>query len=86
MKGNMETEEKERLLIVLLIRTLFVTPSFVDLPKISQHRYMLIATFSPHLSFDDMDKMISRAEETNSPERQMNLNVFLLLSDKDDTL
>lgn len=67
-------------------RTLFVTPSFVDLPKISQHRYMLIATFSPHLSFDDMDKMISRAEETNSPERQMNLNVFLLLSDKDDTL
>jgi hypothetical protein len=42
-----------------------------------------MSTFSPHVSFDDMDKMMERATETNSPESQMNLNVFLILSDKD---
>jgi hypothetical protein len=47
---------------------------------------MLIASFSPHVGFDDIDKIISRIEETNSPETQINLNVFLLLSDKDDVL
>ncbi|PHZ16603.1 uncharacterized protein RHIMIDRAFT_266485 [Rhizopus microsporus ATCC 52813] len=66
-------------------RTLFITPSFINLPIIPHHRYMLLATFSPHVGFDDMDKMISRAQETNSAETQMNLNVFLMLSDKDDT-
>lgn len=68
-----------------LLRTLFITPSFITLPIIPHHRYMLLATFSPHVGFDDMDKMISRAQETNSAETQMNLNVFLMLSDKDDT-
>ncbi|KAG0748347.1 hypothetical protein G6F62_002538 [Rhizopus arrhizus] len=67
-------------------RTLFITPSYVILPKIPNHRYMLIASFSPHVGFDDIDKIISRIEETNSPETQINLNVFLLLSDKDDVL
>ncbi len=43
----------------------------------------MMSTFSPHVSFDDMDKMMERATETNSPESQMNLNVFLILSDKD---
>ncbi|KAG2230630.1 hypothetical protein INT48_005898 [Thamnidium elegans] len=65
-------------------RTLFITPSFVSLPKIPHHRYMLLTTYSPHMSFDDIDKMIEMASETNSPESQMNLNVFLILSDKDD--
>ncbi|KAI9250258.1 hypothetical protein BY458DRAFT_444889, partial [Sporodiniella umbellata] len=63
-------------------RTLFITPSFVDLPKVIGRRYMLVASFSPHISFDDMDKMISRAEKVNSLEAPTNLNVFLLLSDK----
>lgn len=43
-----------------------------------------MATYTPHVSFDDIDKMMERASETNSPESQMNLNVFLILSEKDD--
>lgn len=70
--------------VYFICRTLFITPSFVSLPKIPQHRYMLLTTYSPHMSFDDIDKMIEMASETNSPESQMNLNVFLILSDKDD--
>ncbi|KAG2206288.1 hypothetical protein INT47_007302 [Mucor saturninus] len=65
-------------------RTIFITPSFVTLPKIHQHRYLLMTTYTPHISFDDVDKMMERAAETNSPESQMNLNVFLILSEKDD--
>jgi GPI mannosyltransferase 4 len=65
-------------------RTIFIVPSYIPLPKIRNHRYLLMATYSPHVSFDDMDKMIERASETNSPESQMRLNIFLLLSDKDD--
>jgi gamma-glutamylcysteine synthetase len=67
----------------MLDRTVFVTPSFVHLPKIPNHRYMLMARYSPHVSFDDLDKMMERAAETGSPESQMNLNVFLILSEQD---
>ncbi|KAI7900853.1 Alg9-like mannosyltransferase family-domain-containing protein [Cokeromyces recurvatus] len=65
-------------------RTLFVVPSFVPLPKLNNRRYLLMATYSPHVSFDDMDAMFERAAETNSPESQMNINLFLILSEKDD--
>lgn len=65
-------------------RTVFITPSFVTLPKIPRHRYLLMATYTPHVSFDDIDKMMERVSETNSPESQMSLNVFLILSEKDD--
>lgn len=43
----------------------------------------MLSSYSPHVSFDDLDKMMERAMETNSPESQMNLNIFLILSDKD---
>jgi phosphatidylinositol glycan class Z len=68
-----------------IIRTIFIIPSYIPLPKIQTHRYLLMATYSPHVGFDDMDKMIERASEMNSPESQMGLNIFLLLSEKDDT-
>ena len=54
----------------------------MKLPKISNHRYLLLSSFSPHISFDDIDTMMERASETNSPEGQMNLNIFLILSDQ----
>ncbi|KAL7330640.1 alpha 1,2 mannosyltransferase [Mucor circinelloides] len=65
-------------------RTIFISPSFVPLPKVKNHRYLMMASYSPHVGFDDMDKMMERAAEMNSPESQMSLNVFLLLSDQDD--
>lgn len=43
---------------------------------------MLLARYSPHIGFDDLDKMMERATETESPESQMNLNVFLILSEE----
>lgn len=65
-----------------MIRTIFITPSFVALPKIPNKRYLLLTSFSNHISFDDVDTMIERAIETNSPDSQLKLNVFLMLSDK----
>ncbi|KAI9470869.1 MAG: Alg9-like mannosyltransferase family-domain-containing protein [Benjaminiella poitrasii] len=65
-------------------RTLFVVPSFVPLPRLQNRRYLLMATYSPHVGFDDMNQMFERATETNSPESQMNLSVFLILSEKED--
>jgi hypothetical protein len=44
-----------------------------------------MASYSPHVSFDDMDKVMEKVSESSSPEGLMALNVFLLLSDKDDT-
>ncbi|RCH82721.1 hypothetical protein CU098_000239, partial [Rhizopus stolonifer] len=64
-------------------RTLLITPSFVTVPKIKDHRYLLIHRLSPHVSFDDIDTMAQGAQ-TYSPESQMSLNVYLLLSNQDD--
>lgn len=66
-------------------RTIFIAPSFVPLPKIENRRYLIMASYSPHVSFDDMDKVMEKVSESSSPEGLMALNVFLLLSDKDDT-
>lgn len=41
-----------------------------------------MATYSPHVGFDDMDKLIERASEMNFPESQMGLHIYLLLSEK----
>ncbi|KAI8973206.1 Alg9-like mannosyltransferase family-domain-containing protein [Mycotypha africana] len=47
-------------------RTLLVIPGFVPLPKVEGHRYLLMATFGPHLSFDDMDKVMENASADSS--------------------
>ncbi|CEP12647.1 hypothetical protein [Parasitella parasitica] len=57
-------------------RTIFILPSFIPLPKVENHRYLMMASYSPHIGFDDMDKMMEGASEMNSPESQMSLNVM----------
>lgn len=54
------------------------------MPKVRNHRYLMMASYSPHVGFDDIDKMMERASEMGSPESQMSLNIFLLLSENDD--
>ncbi|OBZ90496.1 GPI mannosyltransferase 4 [Choanephora cucurbitarum] len=65
-------------------RTLLVTPGFVDLPKIENHRYLLVHKLGPHVSFDDFDKLTEVMSESDSPEGQMSLDVYLMLSEKDN--
>ncbi|KAI8336433.1 Alg9-like mannosyltransferase family-domain-containing protein [Choanephora cucurbitarum] len=65
-------------------RTLLVTPGFVDLPKIKDHRYLLVHKLGPHVSFDDFDKLTEAMSESDSPEGQMSLDVYLMLSEKDN--
>ncbi|KAI8877059.1 glycosyltransferase family 22 protein [Backusella circina FSU 941] len=59
-------------------RTFFVVPSYVPLPKLDNKRYMLMGSYSPHVSFDDMDSIM---QSDKSPESQTYLNAFLILVD-----
>ncbi|KAI8982625.1 Alg9-like mannosyltransferase family-domain-containing protein [Pilobolus umbonatus] len=60
-------------------RTLLITPSFIPLPVVPHRQYLLLASYSPHISFDDMDFMLQQVVE-NTPDNPLSLNVFLILS------
>ncbi|KAL0088201.1 Alg9-like mannosyltransferase family-domain-containing protein [Phycomyces blakesleeanus] len=65
-------------------RTLLVAPMTAMLPRIHKHRYLLVTSYNPHVSFDDMRLAANQTDQMTDPAKVMSLNVWLLLSEKDE--
>ncbi|KAI8143935.1 Alg9-like mannosyltransferase family-domain-containing protein [Fennellomyces sp. T-0311] len=64
-------------------RTLLVAPSMSMLPKLENGRYLLIASFSPHVNFDDIQTLLDLLIQGKFSRALMSLNVYIVLTDED---
>ncbi|KAI9029040.1 Alg9-like mannosyltransferase family-domain-containing protein [Phycomyces nitens] len=64
-------------------RTLLVAPMAATLPRIHDRRYLLLTSYNPHVSFDDMKATTNQTSQIDDPAKIMSLNVWLILSDVD---
>ncbi|CDS07737.1 hypothetical protein LRAMOSA01686 [Lichtheimia ramosa] len=62
-------------------RTLIVAPSTAMLPRVEDARYLLVASFNPHVNFDDGDILLDAIKEGTFSRAMIGLNIYLLLSD-----
>mgnify|MGYP000066952823 CR=1 FL=1 len=51
------------------------------LPRVEDARYLLVASFNPHVNFDDGDILFDAIKEGTFSLAMIGLNIYLLLSD-----
>lgn len=63
-------------------RTFVVAPSTTILPKLGNHRYLLLASFNPHVNFDDIALIVESIREGRFSKAMMSLNLYLIINEE----
>ncbi|KAL1933501.1 hypothetical protein VTP01DRAFT_7591, partial [Rhizomucor pusillus] len=63
-------------------RTLLIAPSATRLPRLENHRYLLLASFGPHVNFDDIGWIVQSIKTRTFSSALLGLNVYLVLSEE----
>ncbi|KAI9496535.1 Alg9-like mannosyltransferase family-domain-containing protein [Zychaea mexicana] len=63
-------------------RTLVVAPSMAMLPKLDDGRYLLLASFTPHVNFDDIPVLMDLLIQGKFSRALMSLNIYMVLTEE----